>query len=136
MRDPAPAAVQLRDYRPPAFLIGSVELDFDIGEDSTRVRARLEVARNRAAAEPDSPLVLDAEDLEFESAALEGRTLATGDFTLDASRLTIPRVPARFVLETACRIRPHANTKLTGLYAARAGLFTQCEAEGFRRITY
>src|ERR1700675_1225695 len=68
MRDPAPAAVQLRDYRPPAFLIESVELDFDIGEDSTRVRARLVVARNPAAAAPEAPLVLDAEEMEFRSA--------------------------------------------------------------------
>ncbi len=136
MRDPAPAAVQLRDYRPPAFLIESVELDFDIGENGTRVRTRLAVTRSPAAADADSALVLDAEELEFESVGLEGRTLAAGDFVLDASRLTIPGVPARFFLETACRIRPHANTKLTGLFAAQAGLFTQCEAEGFRRITY
>ncbi len=136
MRDPAPAAVQLRDYRPPAFLIESVDLDFDIGEDSTRVRARLAVARNPAAADAGAPLVLDAEELEFESVGLEGKALAEGAFVLDASHLTLPRVPARFTLETACRIRPHANTKLSGLYAAQAGLFTQCEAEGFRSITY
>ena len=136
MRDPAPIAVQLEDYRPPAYLIDSVELDVDLEEDSARVRARLDVALNPAAAAAQPPLVLDADDLEFESATLDGRKLAAADYRLGDIHLTIARVPARFTLETVCRIRPRANTQLSGLYAAGAGFFTQCEAQGFRRITY
>jgi aminopeptidase N len=136
MRDPVPTAVQLRDYRSPAYLIDSVELDVNIGEDAARVGARLAIARNPAAAGTQPPLVLDAEELEFESAALDGSKLAAADYSLSETHLAIARVPDRFTLETVCRIRPRANTKLTGLYAAQAGYFTQCEAEGFRRISY
>jgi aminopeptidase N len=135
MRDPAPTAVQLKDYRPPAYLVDAVELDVDIGEDGTRVRARLAIVRNPAAAAAQ-PLVLDAEELEFESAALDGRRLSAADYTLGETHLTLLRVPERFALETVCRVHPRANTKLSGLYAAQAGFFTQCEAQGFRRITY
>jgi aminopeptidase N len=82
------------------------------------------------------PLVLDGEELELESLTLDGRALAAGEYALGAEHLTIAQVPGRFMLETACRIRPGKNTKLMGLYAAASGIFTQCEAEGFRRITY
>jgi aminopeptidase N len=136
MRDPTPQIVHLRDYAPPAFLIETIDLDVDLLEDHARVRARLSLARNPAAADRQAPLVLDAEELEFESAALDGRALAPGECALGDAHLTIARVPERFTLETACRIRPQKNTALTGLYAAESGCFTQCEAEGFRRITY
>ncbi|HEY6720197.1 MAG TPA: aminopeptidase N, partial [Burkholderiales bacterium] len=134
MRDPAPAPIQLKDYAPPAFLIETVDLDIDLFEDHARIRSRLAISR--AAADSNAPLVLDAEELEFESATLDGRKLAAGDYVLGKAHLTIAKAPARFVLETACRIYPRKNTTLMGLYAAESGFFTQCEAEGFRRITY
>ncbi|HMH18461.1 MAG TPA: aminopeptidase N [Burkholderiales bacterium] len=134
MRDPAPAPIQLKDYTPPAFLIEAVDLDIDLFEDHARIRSRLAISR--AAADSNAPLALDAEELEFESAALDGRKLAAGDYVLGKANLTIAKAPARFVLETACRIYPRKNTTLMGLYAAESGFFTQCEAEGFRRITY
>jgi aminopeptidase N len=136
MRDPTPQITLLKDYAPPAFLIDTVELDVGLFEDHAGVRSRIALSRNPAASEPAAPLVLDAEELEFESATLDGRPLAPGDYSLDDSRLVIAKPPASFVLETVCRIRPRENTTLMGLYAAESGFFTQCEAEGFRRITY
>ncbi len=136
MRDPAPVPVHLKDYAPPAFLIETVDLDIDLFEDHARVRSRLAVSRNPKSNDSNAPLVLDAEELEFVSATLDGKKLAAGDYVLGDAHLTIAKTPARFVLETACRITPRRNTKLTGLYAAGSGYFTQCEAEGFRRITY
>jgi aminopeptidase N len=136
MRDPTPQITRLRDYAPPAFLIETVDLDIDLLDDHAHVRSRLALVRNPAAADPGAPLVLNAEELEFESAALDGRRLAAGEYALDEEHLSVAKAPARFVLETVCRIRPRQNTTLMGLYAAESGFFTQCEAEGFRRITY
>ena len=131
----SPPAVRLADYAPPAFLVPSIDLSFDIREESTLVTARLTLTRN-AGADPAAPLVLDGEELKLESIRLDGRPLTARDYQLDASHLTIGEMPERCVLETVCRIDPRANTKLMGLYASRTGHFTQCEAEGFRRITY
>ena len=136
MRDPAPVPIHLRDYAPPAFLIETVDLDIDLFEERTRVRARLAMSRNPKATDSSAPLVLDAEELQLESVALDGRALIASEYTADAAHLIIAKPSTRFVLETACTIYPRKNTMLTGLYAAENGFFTQCEAEGFRRITY
>ncbi len=136
MRDPTPVPIHLKDYAPPAFLIETVDLDIDLFEERARVRARLAMSRNPKAADSNTPLVLDAEELQLESVALDGRALTASEYTADAGRLTIAKPATRFVLETACTSYPRKNTKLTGLYAAENGFFTQCEAEGFRRITY
>ena len=136
MRDPAPVPIYLKDYAPPAFLIETVDLDIDLFEERARVRSRLAMSRNPKAADSNTPLVLDAEELQLESVALDGRALTASEYTADAGRLTIAKPATRFVLETACTSYPRKNTKLTGLYAAENGFFTQCEAEGFRRITY
>ena len=136
MRDPTPVTIHLEDYTPPAFLIATVDLDVDIREDSARVRARLAVERNPAAKDPRAPLVLDGDEVRLESAAIDGRTLAATEYALDEAHLTIPSVPDAFTLETVVRIEPQKNTKLMGLYASKDGFFTQCEAEGFRRITF
>jgi len=136
MRDPAPVPIRLKDYAPPAFLIETVDLDIELFEDHASVRSRFEGSRNPGSRDSNAPLVLDGEELEFEWAKLDGTKLAAGDYTLGDTHLTIAKAPPRFVLETACRIAPRKNTQLTGLYAAENGFFTQCEAEGFRRITY
>ncbi|OFZ96324.1 MAG: aminopeptidase N, partial [Betaproteobacteria bacterium RIFCSPLOWO2_02_FULL_62_17] len=136
MRDPVPQSIRLEDYAPPPFLIDSVDLDFAIAEAFTTVRARLAMRRNPAAHAAQTPLTLDGEDLVFESAAIDGRALAAGEYSLVAKKLIIPQVPESFVLETACRIEPRNNTQLSGMYASKDGFFTQCEAEGFRRITW
>ena len=136
MRDPAPTTIYLKDYTPPAFLIDTVDLDVDIRDDATRVRARLLIRRNPAHAQGDGVLRLNGEALTLETVTLEGKALAAAAFTVEPELLSVPDVPAQFTLETVSRIHPEQNTALEGLYASKTGYFTQCEAEGFRRITW
>jgi len=136
MREPAARTIHLKDYTPPAFLVDTVALEFDIDDDHTTVRARLGMRRNPDAGTPDAPLVLDGDALELLSVAIDATALAADAYTVGEERLTIPRVPDRFSLTTTVRIRPQQNTRLEGLYASSTGLFTQCEAEGFRGITW
>src|SRR5512135_1037854 len=136
MREPTPKTIYLKDYAPPAFLISSIDLDVDIRDEYTLVRATLTLARNPKSAAAQAPLVLDGDELELVSVALDGRPLTPADYELTAESLRIAAVPERFKLETVSRIRPQKNTRLEGLYASSNGYFTQCEAEGFRRITW
>jgi aminopeptidase N len=136
MRDPVPTTIRLKDYTPPAFLIATVDLDVALQEEFATVRARLALRRNPAAPDQRAPLVLDGDELALESVAIDGRALTAEDYRLDEEHLTIPNVPDAFTLATAVRIEPRKNTKLMGLYASKDGFFTQCEAEGFRRITF
>ena len=131
-----PKTVLLANYTPPAFLISSVDLDVDLREDHALIRAKLAIARNPISADAKAPLVLDGGELELVSVWLDGKALGNGEFTASAEHLVIPGVPDHFIIETAVRIRPKQNTKLMGLYASKDGYFTQCEAEGFRRITF
>ncbi len=136
MREPPPKTIYLKDYTPPAYLISTIDLDVDIRDDHALVRATLALARNPKAADAHAPLLLNGEELELVSVKLDGRALAPGDYALGEESLSIAKVPERFTLETVSRIRPHKNTKLEGLYASSNGFFTQCEAQGFRRITW
>ena len=136
MLNPTPRTIFLKDYTPPPFLIPAVDLDVDLGDDYARVRSRLSVRRNPDAADPRAPLALDGDELILESVAIDGRALGPERYAVDEQGLTIDEVPDRFVLETVCRIEPRSNTQLMGLYFASTGFFTQCEAEGFRRITF
>ena len=136
MREPPPKTIYLKDYTPPPFLISSIDLDVDIREDHALVRATLALARNPKAADANAPLVLDGEELELVSVALDGRLLTPEAYALGAESLAIATVPQRFTLETLSRIRPQQNKALEGLYASSTGFFTQCEAQGFRRITW
>ncbi|MGA8007684.1 MAG: aminopeptidase N, partial [Burkholderiales bacterium] len=92
--------------------------------------------RNPAAADPEAPLALDGEELELISVAIDGTLLRDNAYSLDPERLVIPDLPDAFALETVSRIVPQQNTKLEGLYATKSGFVTQCEAQGFRRITW
>src|SRR5690606_32200696 len=94
------------------------------------------IVRNPAVDDPTAALVLDGDELGLDSVRLDGRLLGSTEYVLERDRLTIANVPERFVLETVCSLDPSANTKLMGLYASANGCFTQCEAEGFRRITW
>ena len=136
MLNPASATVFLKDYAPPAFLVSLIELDIHIHELDTMVNARLSVSRNPASADSAAPLVLNGDELQLDAVILDGRKLSAGEYTLNARELKIERTPGHFTLETRVRIKPQDNTKLMGLYASRDGYFTQCEAEGFRRITF
>ena len=135
MRDATPQAINLKDYTPPAFLISTVALDVDIRESLATVHATLRVARNPANP-AGGPLVLDGRHLELIGVAIDGRTLAAGEYRADENHLSVNPVPDAFTLETTVRFDPWKNTRLEGLYATKAGLVTQCEAEGFRCITY
>jgi aminopeptidase N len=136
MLTPTPKTIHLKDYTPPAFLISTVDLDVDIRDDDALVKATLAVSRNPQAAGSKGPLELDGDELDLLSVALDGRPLDSSAYTLDAERLTIPGVPDRFTLETVVRIVPTQNSKLMGLFASKDGFFSQCEAEGFRRVTF
>src|SRR5919197_3951802 len=129
MREPQPKTIYLKDYTPPPYRVDEVDLDVDIRDDNALVRARLAVRRNAGS----SPLILDGEELQLVSVSLDGHP-ARHEATPE--RLTIYDVPERFTLETVSRIVPQKNTKLEGLYATKTGFVTQCEAEGFRRITW
>jgi aminopeptidase N len=132
MKEAQPRAIQLKDYAPPPFRVDTVDLDVDIREDHALVRARLEIRRNAGT----GPLVLDGDELELVSVTLNGNALQANEFSVTAEKLTIAGVPDAFTLETVSRIVPQKNTKLEGLYATKHGFVTQCEAEGFRRITW
>jgi aminopeptidase N len=133
MRTETPQPIRLSEYRPPAFLIDEVHLDFTLEPNTTRVRARLSVRRNGDHADP---LVLNGERLKPVSVALDGRLLAEGERTIDDEFLTVPGVPDAFVLETEVQIDPEGNKALEGLYMSGGRFCTQCEAEGFRKITW
>src|SRR5258708_36850694 len=118
MRDPAPVPIHLKDYAPPAFLIESVDLDVELFEDHARVRSRLALSRNPNAADSNAPLVLDAEELELQAVALDGRPLSAGEYAADAVHLPVAKPPSRFALGTACKNYPPKNTTPSGLDAA------------------
>jgi aminopeptidase N len=133
---PTPKTIHLKDYTPPAFLIPSIDLDVALFEDHARVRSRMAMQRNPQSPDQAAPLRLDGDALELESVMVDGRVLTAEVYALDAEHLSLAHVPNAFALETVCRIRPQANTQLIGLYVSKNGFFTQCEAEGFRRITF
>ena len=131
----APAPVRLADYRPPDFLIDTVELNFALGEDDTLVTARLALSRNPQG-RPDAALELDGDALELVGVALDGAPLGADRYRHLPGGLVIPQVPDRFTLDIRTRIAPSRNTALSGLYVSGGTFCTQCEPEGFRRITY
>ncbi len=123
------------DYRPPAYFIDTVDLNFDIRTDYTDVRAVHAVRRNDDAAET-AALQLDGRGMTLLSIAIDGRTLDVDDYALGDRGLTIRQPPARFELAIENRIEPDDNLSLEGLYRSGDILCTQCEATGFSRITY
>ncbi len=127
--------ILLENYTPPAYLVESVHLDVAIHAEHTLVTATLGCSRNPATPGGQA-LVLDGADLETLSVSLDGRRLSPEEYSLSATSLTLSSLPEAFVLETRVKIHPHRNTELSGLYCSRDGYFTQCEAQGFRRITW
>lgn len=128
--------VFLKDYTPPAFWVNAVTLDVSVHADHTLVSAKLEVERNPNSANGNLPLVLWGEELETLSVAINGEVLSSDRFRLSEHELVIDMAPAQCVVETLVRIYPDKNTQLSGFYKSQDGFFTQCEPQGFRRITW
>ncbi len=131
-----PPVIRLNDYRPPEFLIDQVDLRFDLDLEETLVEAELSLRRNPAATRGNGDLRLDGEQLQLIEVALDGRVMPPAEYQVQDDALIVHRVPDRFRLRTRVRIEPKVNTALEGLYVSGDMLCTQCEAEGFRRITY
>ncbi|MEG3078331.1 aminopeptidase N [Halomonas sp. 5021] len=133
MSDPQP--VYLSDYQPPAYRVTHTELTFDLDPAATRVKARLHIER-QATASADEPLKLDGEQLTLDALLIDGNPLSGNDYQVSDEGLRIEQVPARFTLESEVQLSPKDNTALEGLYQSNGMFCTQCEAEGFRRITF
>ncbi len=137
---PAQTAIRLADYRPPDWLVDRTALTVDLAPSATRVRATLSVRRNPArAGEGPAPLRLDGRGLTFLGAAIDGAPLPPEAVALDPEGLTVApeHLPGdAFAWTCETEIDPAANTELEGLYLSRGMYCTQCEAEGFRKITY
>jgi aminopeptidase N len=123
------------DYRPYPFAIDSLELLFVLGEEFTRVQATMRIKRQPGSSGQQA-LVFDGEDLLTDSIAIDGQALPASQYTIEGDTLTIAQVPDQFELTTEVRIKPQENTQLSGLYQSSGNFCTQCEAEGFRRITW
>lgn len=123
--------IRLSDYTKPNFLVDEVELDFDLDPKATIIRATLKLRR-----QSEGPLVLDGRALKLRSVKMNDEILGANRYAVDDEHLTIHDMPDECVIETEVEIDPEANSTLSGLYMSGTGFFTQCEPEGFRRITY
>ncbi len=135
MRDAQPSTIYLKDYRPPDWLIEKTHLDFDLHEDHALVESRLSIRRNPEN-EDVAALELHGQELELLELCLDEQVLTGEQYEVSSDTLRIHDCPDRFELRCVTRIRPQDNTALEGLYKSRTMFCTQCEAEGFRKITY
>ncbi len=129
--DTAPTPTLLEDYTSPSHALNSVYLDFDLQPSATTVRSKIEVTRLR-----DEPLVLNGENITLKSVKIDGKALKRTAYKLDQETLVLTKTPEAFTLEIETVCDPSANSTLMGLYVSGGRFCTQCEAEGFRRITY
>jgi aminopeptidase N len=136
MSDDTHQRIYRKDYAPSDFLADRIDLSFVLAPAETVVRAKMQLRRNPDAANRRGPLVLQGDELVLRTVRLDGATLDDTRFEADSQSLRVANVPEHFELETEVVIRPADNTKLMGLYTSSRTFCTQCEAEGFRRITY
>lgn len=136
MRTEQPQVIYLKDYQAPDYLIDETHLTFELFEDHTLVHAQLVMRRNPARGAGLPPLVLDGQQLELLAVSMDDHALQAADYQLDDSHLTLQPNAASFKLDTSVKIHPESNTALEGLYKSGSMFCTQCEAEGFRKITY
>ncbi len=134
MREASSNITYLKDYTAPAYWIDRVDLDVRLYEDGAEVHSRLQMRRNGDAG--DGSLRLDGEELELRELVVAGRKLDATDYVQDEESLLIHQVPDKFELQCITWIRPQDNKRLEGLYKSSSMFCTQCEAEGFRRITF
>ncbi len=130
-----PAVTRLADYAPPPFLVDAVDLEFELDEERTLVRAKLRVRRNPGVP-PEADLVLDGEGLDTRAVRIDAAPVPAGRVEIAAGTLTVRDAPDAFVLDTEVAVGPGANRSLEGLYTSSGNLCTQCEPEGFRKITW
>jgi len=135
MRTDQPVTVRRTDYAPPAYTVDRVDLRFELDPDRTRVTATLTVRRGTDVS-ADAPLWLDGESMELLSITIDGTPVPASRLHATAGGLRIDGPPAAFTLRTEVLLAPASNTELMGLYQSNGHYFTQCEAQGFRRITY
>ena len=124
--------IYLKDYQPHPYRIKHSIIEFDLGLENTRVKSLHTVERQTSG---NSPLILDCENLEIETIRIDDEDINSENWSQTEEKLTINDVPDHFELEITNHINPTQNTQLSGLYRSGDMLCTQCEAEGFRRIT-
>jgi len=132
----SPKTIYLKDYQPPEYLIESVDLHFDLHEEFCLVTARSQFKKNSTSSHKTNTLTLVGQGLELKSLVLNDKALLDDEYHIDDETLTISNVPDAFTLVVITRIQPQLNTALEGLYQSSGMYCTQCEAEGFRRITW
>ena len=136
MRTEQPQMIYLKDYQAPEYLIDETHLTFELFDDHSLVHAQLVMRRNPARGAGLPPLVLDGQLLELLSVQLDDTELSAADYQLTPDHLTLHPQAESFTVDTSVRIHPETNTALEGLYKSSGMFCTQCEAEGFRKITY
>jgi aminopeptidase N len=134
MRTDTPQTIYRKDYTAPSYLVDTVELGFDLDPQRTIVASRLVMTRNPDSAQRE--IELYGEKLELVALRMNGKTLGKRDYRMDGNLLIIPNAPDAVTLEIETLTAPVKNTTLNGLYVSNGNFFTQCEAEGFRAITY
>ncbi len=126
----------LKDYQPSNYLIDTVNLSFNLDDAHTTVRAEVELYKNPAVKAADNTLELAGEELQLNDIKIDNKQLSNNDYTVDAEKLVIAKVPDKFTLSLETIIKPQDNTALSGLYLSNGNYCTQCESHGFRRIIY
>lgn len=128
------ATKYLKDYQKPTYSVETVDLIFELDEEFTVVKSQLHVRSNNPA--DNKPLVLNGEKLELISVAVNGQVLSSKDYQVTEHNLIIPNIGAQAQIDMVVKIKPQENTSLMGLYKSSGNFCTQCEPEGFRKITY
>lgn len=134
MRTDTAVAIHRQDYQPPAYWVESIDIGFDLDPGQTRVAARSTLRRNPNSTQRE--LILHGDSLQLVALRMNGKTLSKREYSMRAGTLRISNAPDNVVLEIETLIEPEKNTSLMGLYVSNGNFFTQCEAEGFRKITY
>ncbi|MGB2154963.1 MAG: aminopeptidase N, partial [Porticoccaceae bacterium] len=137
MKDALPQTIYLKDYQVSPFLVDTTDLVFDLGEEQTRVTSSLQVRRNPDSTDKTGALELNSKgQVQLQWIAVNGQRLDSSAYSLSDDLLILPNLPDSCEISTEVLIQPQLNTSMMGLYRSRTMYCTQCEAEGFRRITY
>ncbi|MGE4349200.1 MAG: hypothetical protein AB7D28_05510 [Candidatus Berkiella sp.] len=135
MKTNQPNAVQLSAYTVPDFLVENIDLNVNLYDEKAVIRSVMRINRNQMSGKHQRPLILNGETLKLLSIKLNNIPLAASEYQYDEKTLTLLSVPDSFELEIETEIYPQKNLALSGLYRSGELFCTQCEAEGFRRIT-